>query len=223
MTVAFDARPLIARPGVAAALSIEIPATGVEDQDRIADAVVAHWNRLDWPDTLAAVSCFGNIDGRSVLVYSQWAQEPALDAGGVLVPAGFAAEAPTAYHLYRTVPGGGVPSPPPPAYCFPVAFFAVEPGESGRGKIDAMLAAEEAKAGTRRDYPGGIAAHMHVSADDTSIFVLSEWVSVELHTAHIEEIWEELLAQGGHRALEQGKPATGDRFRHYATATVDAR
>jgi quinol monooxygenase YgiN len=218
MPVTSDARPVIARPGVVSALVSTIRTHGPADQQRAAAEAAARWRRGPWPSGLAAVSVFRNLDGRSVLVYEQWADRDALRAGDRR-PLSGADAAPVEYQLYRTVPGGGVPSPPPPAACFPVAFFVIEPGESGRGKIDQMLAAEEQKAGTRRDYPGGIAAHMHVSADDTSVLVLSEWVSEELHTAHIEDIWKELLAEGGHRALTEGAPATGDRYWHHATVT----
>ncbi|MET8426906.1 hypothetical protein [Nocardia sp. NPDC004860] len=225
MSVASTARLVIDRRGVVTALVTTAPAAGPEDQFRIATAVVDHWHRVGWPPGLVSVSCFCNIDGGSVLVYQQWsdieaAHQALRDPTGICRVPGVEAQPPVEYRLYRTVPGNGVSNPPPPVVCFPVAFFIVESGESGRAKIDEMLAAEEAKAGTRREYPGGVAAHMHVSADDRSVFVFSEWASVEEHTAHLEDLWEDLLAEGGHRALEAGKPPTGDRYHHYATKTA---
>ncbi len=221
MLVTSDTRPVINRPGVVTALVSTIKTDNPAGQQRAAAAVAEYWRTSAWPAGLAAVSCFGDLDGRSMLVYQQWTDQAALDGSGAAASlTGLSAAPPVEYRLYRTVPGAGVPHPPPPAECFPVAFFTVEPGESGHGKIDQMLAAEEDKAGTSRDYPGGIAAHMHVSADGTSVFVLSEWVSAELYNAHMEGVWKELLPAGGHRALEEGTPATGDRYRHYATLTT---
>jgi quinol monooxygenase YgiN len=222
MSVASRTYPVIDRPGVATALVSTIKTDGAAGQQRAATAVAKHWRRAAWPAGLTAVSLFANLDGGSVLVYEQWTDRDAPRAAGGRSPvAGFDAGPPVEYQLYRTVPGGGVSDPPPPGECFPVAFFAVEARESGRGKIDQMLAAEEETAGTDRAYPGGIAAHMHVSADDTSIFVLSEWVSERLYAAHLENVWRELLAAGGHQALEDGAPATGDRYWHYATVTAE--
>ncbi|MFC9876290.1 hypothetical protein ACFVJR_27135 [Nocardia salmonicida] len=219
MTVVSEAGPVIDRPGVVTTLVWTIRVADPSEQENIGVVLAEHWRRSRWPDGLSALSVFANLDGGSVLVYAQWSTVAPPDVARLLAP-GLAAAPPSEYRLYRTVPGGGVSDPPPPAACFPVAFFVVEKGESGRGKIDEMLAAEEAKAGTRRVYPGGIAAHMHVGADDASVFVFSEWVSAELHEDHLRDLWDDLLAEGGHRALEEGAPVTGDRYRHLSTSTA---
>lgn len=226
MSVASGGAPEIDRPGVATALVSTIPTDGPNNQRSAGADVIGHWQRSSWPAGLVAVSCFCNLSGLSILVYQQWRSSVAArreleNTNGASWLTGFNSGDPIEYDLYRTVRGSGVPDPPPVPACFPVAILAVEKDESGRGKIDQMLAAEEAMAGTSREYPGGIAAHMHVSADDSSVLVLSEWVSAELQAAHAAGVWQELLAANGHRALREDGSALGDRYWHFGTvATV---
>jgi len=213
---------------MAVALVSTVRTDGPDGQRSAGAGVIDYWRQSSWPTGLVAVSCFCNLDGLSVLIYQQWrssadARNASEGEGAALRAIGFEVDPPIEYDLYRTVRGSGVSDPPPLAECFPVAILAVEQDESGREKIDQMLAAEEAMAGTRREYPGGIAAHMHVSADDSSVFVLSEWVSAELQAAHAEGVWQELLAKNGHRALHEDASALGDRYWHYRTVSAVSR
>lgn len=225
MTSRFADRPEIRRSDVVTTLVTTIRVDPGDDSERVAARVIDRWQGGRWPAGLAAVSCFCNLNGRSVLVYEQWTSASAARnsmqaSNGPRVP-GVAADPPVEYVLYRTV-SGTVGDAPPAVECYPVVFPPTEAGESGRAAIDRMLAAEEAHAGPDRQYPGCIAGHMHVSADGTGVMVLSEWESADHHRAHFESVWMHLLGKGDDGASGPVAPDIDHHHRHYATVTAGA-
>ncbi|GHG83275.1 antibiotic biosynthesis monooxygenase [Streptomyces griseocarneus] len=214
-------RPVFERPDVASVLVHIVPVDGPERQRAVADAVVAHWRSRRWPEGLVSLNCYTSTDGRSVLTYAQWSSEEALRDSlrdeesvsrgkpGWGVP-GVVAPEPAEFRLYRAVRPTALPDPEVVAECFPGAVFTMADGVSARKWIDTLLASEEEAEGEDRAYPGAIAANFHVGADDSSVLVLSEWVSEEEAVAHIGDVIEPLLAQAG------GGDA-GARYSHYSS------
>jgi hypothetical protein len=119
---------------------------------------------------------------------------------------------PVPFRLYRVVRGSAVDETAAVPQCFPVAFFAMPDAATARRWIDDMLASEESTEGSERAYPGALAANFHISLDGRQVLVLSEWLSEAEAVAHIEAVWEPLLAQ-------VGEGNTGARFRHHLTLT----
>jgi hypothetical protein len=224
MSVTSPARPDITRPEVVTTLVSVVGTDGPDDQDRMAAEVIRRWRGGPWPVELAAVSCFGNLNGRSILVYEQWTSASAARnsrlAADVPRSPEILTEPPVEFALYRTVLATPVSDPPPVVECYPVVFPPVESGVSARATVDRMLAAEEAETGPERAYPGCVAGHMHVSADDAAIMVLSEWESAEFHTAHFESVWKKVLTEGERDSSGDGRPDIDHHFRHYATVTA---
>ncbi|MGI5151548.1 hypothetical protein ACQEVC_35185 [Plantactinospora sp. CA-294935] len=217
-------QPVINRPDVTTVLVAEVITRGPERQRALAEAIVAHWQAIQWPSRLISLNCFVSTDGESVLTYAQWSSDEALsaslrDEGSVSRPPtpgwgipGVQSPEPQRYRLYRVVRGGAITGPAPVARCFPAAIFKMENHEAARGWVDGLLASEEATEGEERDYPGAIAANFHISVDGTSVFLLSEWASEEEAVSHIAEVIEPILEQVG-----SGDTGAGARYQHHTS------
>jgi hypothetical protein len=213
MSYSSTLRPVIENPHSDIVLVGTVPA-GSQQQLDVAEAIVGHWESSAWPAELVSLTAYTSSDGESVLTYAQWSSEEALrrsleEEGGVSDTTAAGASdvpAPVPFRLYRAVRGSAVADPAPVAESFPVAFFAAENHQAAREWIDGLLEAEEETEGEDRDYPGGISANMHISADGTSILSFSEWVTEAQAVAHIEAVWEPVLKELG---------GTGTLYRHF--------
>ncbi|MBW4722359.1 hypothetical protein [Saccharothrix obliqua] len=223
MPVETGALPTIDRPDVDTVLVSVITTPEPDVQRHVADAVAERWRTAAWPGDLLALTCFRSTDGEAVLVYSQWGAEASArafadDPAGVLgdrhVP-GAATPESVPFRLYRVVRGSAVTTPAPVPTCFPVATFTMAEPERARAWVDGLLAAEEDAEGADRAYPGALAANFHVSVDGGVVLVLSEWVSEAEAVAHIEQVWEPILAGIGDGDV-------GRRYRHDVTFTAPA-
>ncbi|MGW6935357.1 hypothetical protein ACWGE0_35220 [Lentzea sp. NPDC054927] len=163
----------------------------VIDRDDVDSVLVARGDHpqlksCPLPDGVLSVNCYRNAT--DCLFYVQ------LAAGA----SPFGDTPWTRYRLHRVVRGSGVPAPAPVPTCFPAAFFPVT-GQDPEAWIDALLAAEESHAGTDRAYEGGIAANFHISLDDTTVMIFSEWVSEKDFTAHLDAVVDPIVrADTGH-------------------------
>jgi hypothetical protein len=219
-----DTRPVIGRPDATAALVEEVVDGDPEKLRAATAAVLRHWESAAWPAGLLSLSLFTGTDDTSLLVYSQWSA----DAGhGDDLPAAFDAlrpdwralgytpGEPRVFELYRRVQPAVLPDPLPPVGCYPAAFFSMNDGQTARAWVDGLLGTEEETIGEDRAYPGASAAHYHVSADDSGIFLLSEWASEAEALVHIKAEIEPLLEYMG-----QAEAGPGRRYTFPATAST---
>lgn len=225
MVTTSDVRPAIERGDVTTALVEEVVTADAGALAAAAEAVVKHWESTEWPEGLVSQSLFTGTDGMSLLAYSQWStdtdrvsEEELRAAWSALRPdwqtLGFAPGTPSAYRLYRRVKPTVLPDPLPLAQCFPAAFFAMNGGDTARAWVDGLLSSEEEVEGKDRSYPGALAANFHVSADDSGIFLLSEWASEAEAVVHIKNEIEPLLEYMG-----QAEAGAGRRYTFHATVS----
>ncbi|MFE0804707.1 hypothetical protein [Streptomyces sp. NPDC058812] len=224
MPVTSHVRPDIGRADVTTALVEEAVGGDPGRLPSAAAAVVSHWESAEWPAGLVALSLFTGTDGTSLLSYAQWStdgvSEAALrEASRTLRPdwqaLGLTPGEPRAFELYRVVRPTELPDPLPDVQCYPAAFFAMNDGETARAWVDGLLGKEEKTEGEDRAYPGALAANFHVSADDSGIFLLSEWVSEAEAVVHIKEVIEPLLEYMG-----QAEAGAGRRYAFHATVSA---
>lgn len=224
MSSTSETRPVVSRPDVDSVVVGIVNAGGPERRSEVADAVVAHWRSVDWPEGLVALNCFTSTTDDAVLTFEQWASEEALrrsldDASGISrANPGLAAtewaEEPVAYRLHQVVRGTAVETPPPPARSFPIAAFPMENEASARQWIEDLLKSEEAVAGADRAYPGAIAANIHIGLDGRSVLIFSEWLTEEQAVTHMQILTKAMLNDVGNSEDE-----LGGLYVHHATVT----
>ncbi|MDH6435214.1 hypothetical protein M2158_003691 [Streptomyces sp. SAI-144] len=224
MPTASDVRPSIGRPDVTTALVEEAVLGDPARVEAAAAAVVAHWESAAWPTGLLSLTLFTGTDGTSLLTYAQWStadgsEEALRTAYATLRPdwrtLGFEPGEPRAFALYRRVQPTVLPDPLPPVGCYPAAFFSMNGGDTARSWTDGLLGTEEKTVGEDRSYPGAIAANFHVSADDSGIFLLSEWASEAEALVHIKAEIEPLLEYMG-----QAEAGAGRRYGFHASVSA---
>ena len=125
-----------------------------------------------WPTELISVSALAEIDGGTVLTYTQWTRDGADPQ--------FAAELthaePVEYRLYRSRTR---PDPPAPGCVVVVSVEFDGPDEQrSRRWVDTVITALEAE---KEPHPGGISAHFHLSTDHTRMLNYAEWTDADAH------------------------------------------
>ena len=164
-------------------------------QQAAADAALEAWERLPWPEGLLSHNCFGSEDGETVVHYSQWTDEDAVekfkraDQGAKAANGGRARvildAAPeverlgvAAYRVYRSVAwnDGGSPG------CIVMIRFEVD-GLDQQLRLYQSLAA----AGARSTRPEGLlAVHFHFSVDRKNVLNYTEWSDAEAHRESLD-------------------------------------
>ena len=217
MSVGTDVRPSIERADVSSVVVEEVCTPDRRRQHDALDALLAHWDRVAWQPGLCSLACFASTMNGSLLTYTQWHTDQALDdyrrrGDDVLRPRwatlGVPGE-PRAYRLYRVARPVERQVPEPAVGCFPVATFPMADEATARGWVDALLDSEEQNEGTQRAYPGAIAANFHVAVDGRSVFLMSEWHTEAEAVAHIDAVIIPVL-----RHLGSGEDA-GNRYRFH--------
>ncbi|WP_274556933.1 antibiotic biosynthesis monooxygenase [Streptomyces spiramyceticus] len=186
--------PWIARSGVGVA-KVSVWDVGTPERQRETVEVISKvWGSREWPDEgLLSYSVYIGEDGKSLLHYTQWADETAYAA---FLRAGRAARVDEVdaavpgierlglytYELYRSTPlgqvGGRVPG------CIVIVDVEFEGPDPARQRdwVDTVF---EALGTDPHPHPGGISGHFHVSTDGTRVLNYAEWESAD---AHIEAL-----------------------------------
>jgi hypothetical protein len=85
-TIVRDVLPDVTRPDVGTVLVSPWLVGTPERQRAAADATIAAWERIPWPEALISLNCLVGADGTTVLNYEQWtsdeAHQDALDRSG---------------------------------------------------------------------------------------------------------------------------------------------
>jgi hypothetical protein len=200
-----------ARTDAGLVLSSERAVGGAHLLAPTADAVIAGWDGVPWPDGLLTYSLFLDADGDRLLHYAQWTDSAAADRfEGSREHIG--------YRLYRggRSTGGEIPGA--------IVSVRVDTDDDALARtwVDAVFAA---LAGTAGLPPGGLSGFFHVSTDGRHVLNYAEWVSAEAH--------RRALASTGGRGIASGplwdkvqtmpgvRPQSVTRYHHYQTLTPD--
>jgi hypothetical protein len=183
--------PAVARPDAAVTRFAQWTVGGRERQAAAADAVLAAWSHVGWPDGLLAHAIFAADDGDTLLQYSQWRDVAALaafregarpawmDAVDARVP-GIGRDWAYETRLYRSM----LPHPELPPGCLALISFATDGPEPQRAFVDALF--DRVASTPDAHHPGSIAAHFHLSTDGARIFNFAVWTSAEAHAEMVQ-------------------------------------
>ncbi|MEO8660406.1 MAG: NAD(P)H-binding protein [Bryobacteraceae bacterium] len=185
-------RPDIGRSDAGLAMVSEWTVDTPERQQATVDAFVAAWRNAPWPAGLVSVNLLASLDGTTILLYGQWANEGAYEEAVIeqTVP-GIQRKPATAYRVYRsgTREGATIPG------CIVVVSVEFDGADEQRQRqwVDTVFEALEAEPVLPQ---GGISGHFHVSTDGTRVINYAEWTTAEAHEAALE--------QSGQRAIGKG-------------------
>lgn len=160
--------PDIDRPDVRIAVVRELPVDSPAHQRDVADATLAAWDAMPWPDGLIARTCYASTDGQRVLTYEQWRGDEPVVADPAAI----------AFRLYRSGTRDDAPVPG----CIVVVEVRTDGHDTARQWIDSVFDALAAEAAP---HAGGISGHFHVSLDGTRVLNYAEWVD---EASHVEAL-----------------------------------
>jgi hypothetical protein len=199
---ASDHLPDISRPDVGLVVVSQWTAGTPERQRAAAEAILAAWERVPWPDDLLSLSCFLSTDGEAVLSYAQWKNAdavaefrethgPTLARGIDDASPGLERTGPVPYRLYRSGVRDGAPAPG----CIVMVSVAFEGSDAQRQRqwVDAVF---DAMAAETDPHPGGISGHFHLGADGIRVLNYAEWTSEEAHREAIERSGQGAVGSG---------------------------
>ena len=174
--------PEIARPDAGVALVTQWTVGAPDRQEASADAALAAWERVPWPQDLLSMNSYVGTSGADVLTYSQWTSAEAyrefLRSGGP--PPDIERPDPVMYRLYRSRTSNR--RPPGCIVVVEVKFDGPDEPRQRRW-VDTVFEALDAEPVL---HPGGIAGYFHLSIDGTRVLNYAEWTSEEAHCEAIE-------------------------------------
>ncbi|MFJ2742070.1 antibiotic biosynthesis monooxygenase [Streptomyces sp. NPDC087440] len=186
-----NARPDLMRSGVGVVKVSTWDVGSPEGQRAAVDAIEKAWLSREWPERgPLSYSVYVGEDGRTLLHYSQWANEGAYQAFfargrderndeiDAAVP-GVRRLGLHAYELYRSSVTAGDDRLPGSVAVVEVDFEAPDPARA-REWVDTVFAASDAGGGAG---DGGLSAHFHVGADGSRVLNFAEWVDAASHAA----------------------------------------
>jgi len=203
MITSTSALPDITRPDAGVVLAGEWGVGTPERQIAAAEAVVAAWERVPWPQGLLSYTLLVGTDGDTVLHYSQWTSEAAIRefvqtarpqwVRGIddAIP-GIERRGVVTYRLYRSGVRDGTPPVPGCIVAVTVEFDGPD-AQRLRRWIDTVFDALEAEAGP---HPGGISGHFHVSTDGTRVLNYAEWTDEAAHREAVERSGQGTVGSG---------------------------
>ncbi|MDQ1652822.1 MAG: hypothetical protein QOI35_2022, partial [Cryptosporangiaceae bacterium] len=150
-----------------------------------ADAAMAQWQHLPWPDGCLSIACLLSTEGQLLLFYAQWASEQdyrrhALSMRGRREEAQVNGGEPAATALDTTVSRlAGPPSShfgdgPFPG-CIALVTIATDGPDCQR------QAAESIATFAAESHPGAVGGHVLFSLNGTRVILYAEWTSEEAH------------------------------------------
>ncbi|MFG2601400.1 antibiotic biosynthesis monooxygenase [Streptomyces sp. NPDC048462] len=189
MSVEFVTRPDFTRAD-AGIVKVSTWDVGTPERQRQAvEAIRAAWGGREWPRP-GPLSCTVHVgeDGRTLLHYSQWADEEShrafVRAGRDERNADIDAAVPgierlglRTHELYRSTAGGPDAREPGCVVIVDVEFDGADKARQ-RDWVDGVF---EALGTDPAPAPGGISGHFHVSTDGTRVLNYAEWVSAQAH------------------------------------------
>ncbi|MGW7414214.1 antibiotic biosynthesis monooxygenase [Streptomyces sp. NPDC054863] len=186
-----NSRPELTRSGVGVVKVSTWDVGSPEGQAAAVAAVEKAWLSRDWPERgPLSYSVYAGEDGRTLLHYSQWADEDvyrAFFASGrdernaeidAAVP-GIRRLGLHSYELYRSHVTEGDDRLPGCIALIEVDFDGADRARA-REWVDAVF---DALDGPRGESDGGISAHFHVSTDGARALNYAEWVDAASHLA----------------------------------------
>ncbi len=190
MSVEFVTRPDFTRAdaGIVKASTWDVGTP--ERQHQAVEAVQEAWNSREWPRPgPLSYTVHAGEDGKTLLHYSQWADEESYHAffrsGRDERNADIDAAVPgierltlNTYELYRSSAGVDPYAPEPGCVVIVDVEFEGADGARQRDWVDRVF---EALGTDPMPAPGGIAGHFHVSTDGTRVLNYAEWVSAQAH------------------------------------------
>jgi hypothetical protein len=189
MTISRDSGPDITRPDADIALISEWTVKTSKRQRVAAETASTTWEHGPWPEGLLSDNYFVEIDGDTVLHYSQWTIEETADEfvqtdrpeWMCKIDADPDSERHeiTPYRLYRSfVPDGS----PRRRGCIVVISFETDGPEWQRKLVDWLVD----RLPDNPPPPGNISNHFHLSTDGTRVFNYTEWTDEEAHRGVVE-------------------------------------
>ncbi len=176
-----------------------------------------------WNDGLLSDTVLLGTDGHTVLRYSQWTDEEALDGasaqGAEPVERTVGPVSSVRHRLYRSA----VPKEVPPPGVIVVVSFDTADAETGRRVVDALLDRHPATTGA--EFPEGMGGnHFHIALDGTQMVNWAEFTDELSH----QRLVENQLRAGDEvpRLIAETPGITGRGFRRYlpyGAATPDGR
>ncbi|GAA3490159.1 antibiotic biosynthesis monooxygenase [Streptomyces cremeus] len=188
-----NSRPDITRSGVRVVKVSTWDVGSPEGQRAAVGAIERAWLSRPWPERgPLSYSVYAGEDGRTLLHYSQWADEDAYRAFfaegrderneeiDAAVP-GVRRLGLHSYELYRSRITEGDDRLPGSVAVVEVDFASPDPARA-RKWVDTVFAALDASAG--EDEPdGGLSAHFHVGLDGSRALNFAEWTDAASHAA----------------------------------------
>lgn len=189
MSVEVVTRPDFTRADAGIVKASTWDAGSPERQRRAVEAIREAWGSREWPRPgPLSYTVHAGEDGRTLLHYSQWADEEShrafvragrdgRDADIDAAVPGIERLAPRTYELYRSTAGGPDAREPGCVVIVDVEFDGADKARQ-RDWVDGVF---EALGTDPAPAPGGISAHFHVSTDGTRVLNYAEWVSAQAH------------------------------------------
>ncbi|CAM5649696.1 antibiotic biosynthesis monooxygenase [Streptomyces spiroverticillatus] len=194
--VAVNSRPDVTRSGVGVVKVSTWDVGSPEAQRAAVDAIEKAWTSREWPERgPLSYSVYVGEDGRTLLHYSQWADDEAHraffrqgrdarnDEIDAAVP-GVRRLGLNSYELYRSSVTEGDDRLPGSVAVVEVDFDAPDPVRA-REWVDTVFAALGATSGEGgRD--GALSAHFHVGLDGSRALNFAEWADAASHAAMLD-------------------------------------
>lgn len=189
MIISRDSFPDIARLDAEIVLISEWTVDIPKRQQTAAEIAITAWEHEAWPEGLLSDNYFVEIEGDSVLHYSQWTSEKTTDEFVRTDRAKWLRKTDadpdserheiTPYRLYRSF----VPTDSPDDRgCIVVISFETDGPEWQRKLVDWLVD----RLPDNEPHPGMISNHFHISIDGNRVLNYTEWTDEEAHRDVVE-------------------------------------
>lgn len=179
--------PAITRPDSGIALVSKWTVENSRDQVAAGDAAAEVWDHLPWPENLLSHSVYLGTDDTTIMQYSQWTNEKAIEAfqqnhlpqrakkAYKAVPGLERVEA-VKYSLYKSMTSERPFRRPG---CIILVTFETETAEVQKTFVNTLIKTVENRSVSH--HPGSIASHFHLSTDGKRVLNYAEFTSEHAH------------------------------------------